>query len=200
MRPVLIYNVSINWADACCGVELRSEGGKKGLIPCLRLCCGAADNEIGDAGAVALSKALESGNCKLTSLDVGGESGVAVRCVVLLSLGVCVVWTVLVGRWADACCGVVLRSEGGKKGLIRVCRLCCGAADNKIGDAGAVALSKALESGNCKLTSLEVSGESGVAVRCVVLLSLGVFWLDGAWDVALNLVCAGFVFVCVHCL
>ena len=60
-------------------------------------------------------------------------------------------------------------------------RLCCGAAANKIGDAGAVALSKALESGNCKLTSLDVSGESGVAVRCVVLLSLGVFWLDGAW-------------------
>ena len=60
----------------------------KGLIPCLRLCCGVVDNGIGDAGAVALSKALESGNCKLTSLNVCGESGVAVRCVVLLSLGV----------------------------------------------------------------------------------------------------------------
>ena len=59
-------------------------------------------------------------------------------------------------------------------------RLCCGAAVNEIGAAGAVALSKALESGNCKLTSLDLFGESGVAVRCVVLLSLGVFWLDGA--------------------
>ncbi len=47
----------------------------------MRLCCGAADNEIGEAGAVAVSKALESGNCKLTSLDVASESGVAVRCV-----------------------------------------------------------------------------------------------------------------------
>eukprot|EP01052_Picozoa_sp_SAG31_P081787 SAG31_NODE_41738_length_274_cov_1.674286_1_plen_70_part_01 len=59
-------------------------------------------------------------------------------------------------------------------------RLCCGAAGNEIGDAGAVALSKALESGNCKLTSLNVQCESGVAVRCVVLLCLHVFWLDGA--------------------
>ena len=48
---------------------------------CVRLCCGAADNEIGEAGAVAVSKALESGNCKLTSLDVAGESSMAVRCV-----------------------------------------------------------------------------------------------------------------------
>ena len=71
-------------------MELRSEGGKR-ADSCLRLRCGAADNEIGEAGALAVSKALESGNCKLTSLDVGGESGMAVRCVVLLSLGVFVV-------------------------------------------------------------------------------------------------------------
>ena len=108
-------------------------------------------------------------------------------------------WTVLGQQWAHACCGVELRSEGGKR-ADSCLRLCCGAAGNGIGAAGAVALSKALESGNCKLTSLTVSRESGVAVRCVVLLSLGVFWLDGAWDVALNLVCAGFVFVCVLCL
>ena len=49
---------------------------------CLRLCCGVADNDIGDAGAVAVSKALESGNCKLTSLNVGGESGMAGRVLV----------------------------------------------------------------------------------------------------------------------
>ena len=60
-------------------------------------------------------------------------------------------------------------------------RLCCGAADNKIGEAGAVALAKALESGNCKLTSLDVRCESGVAVRCM-LLCAGV-WQDGGWAV-----------------
>ena len=74
----------------------------KGLIRVCRLCCGAAGNKIGDAGAVALSKALESGNCKLTSLIVRCESGVAVRCVVLLSLGVCFGWTVL--DWALGRC------------------------------------------------------------------------------------------------
>ena len=33
-----------------------------------------ADNNIGDAGAVALAKALESGQCKLESLDLKCES------------------------------------------------------------------------------------------------------------------------------
>ena len=38
--------------------------------------CGvdATDNGIGDAGAVALAKALESGQCQLKSLDLNGES------------------------------------------------------------------------------------------------------------------------------
>ena len=43
----------------------------------LLLCvCGwdAVDNRIGDAGAVALAKALESGQCKLESLNLDGES------------------------------------------------------------------------------------------------------------------------------
>ena len=79
------------WAHACCGVELRSEGGKR-ADSCLRLRCGAAVNRIGEAGALAVSKALESGNCKLTSLDVGGESGMAVRCVC------CCAWVCL---WLD---------------------------------------------------------------------------------------------------
>ena len=35
---------------------------------------GAPDNGIGDAGAVALPKALESGQCALTSLDLTSES------------------------------------------------------------------------------------------------------------------------------
>ena len=47
----------------------------------MRLRCGAAGNQIGEAGALAVSKALESGNCKLTSLDVGSESDMAVHCV-----------------------------------------------------------------------------------------------------------------------
>ena len=54
-------------------------------------------------------------------------------------------------------------------------RLCCGAADNRIGEAGALAVSKALESGNCKLTSLDVSGESAHGCALRTLLSLGVF-------------------------
>ena len=69
------------WAHACCGVELRSDLAAKRADSWLRLCCGAAGNKIGDAGGVAVAKALESGNCKLTSLNVGGESGMAVRCV-----------------------------------------------------------------------------------------------------------------------
>ena len=43
----------------------------------LLLCvCGldAAGNNIGEAGAVALAKALESGQCKLEGLNLGGES------------------------------------------------------------------------------------------------------------------------------
>ncbi len=43
----------------------------------LLLCvCGwdAAGNDIGEAGAVALAKALESGQCKLESLSLYGES------------------------------------------------------------------------------------------------------------------------------
>ena len=79
----------------------------KGLIPCLRLCCGAADNEIGEAGALAVSKALESGNCKLTSLDVCGESGMAVRCVC------CCPWVCL---WLD-----------GAWAAVGACLLWCGA-------------------------------------------------------------------------
>ena len=66
--------VSQAWLCAAC------ESGKR-ADSCLRLCCGAAGNRIGEAGAVAVSKALESGNCKLTSLNVYGESGMAVRCV-----------------------------------------------------------------------------------------------------------------------
>ena len=84
----------------------------------------------------------------------------------------------VLGQCAHACCGSREARGGGADSCVR---LCCGAAENEIGEAGAVALSKALESGNCKLTSLDVYRESGVAVRCM-LLCAGV-WQDGAWAV-----------------
>ena len=59
-----------------------------------------------------------------------------------------------------------------------VAAVCCGAAGNGIGEAGGVAVAKALESGNCKLTSLDVSGESGMAVRCVCCCAWVCLWLD----------------------
>ena len=48
----------------------------------------------------------------------------------------------------------------------------CGwdAPDNRIGDAGAVALAKALESGQCQLKSLILSGESMCLVACAAEL------------------------------
>ena len=45
--------------------------------PCVRVWLSARDgagSRIGDAGAVALAQALESGQCQLTSLDLRGES------------------------------------------------------------------------------------------------------------------------------
>ena len=90
------------WAHACCGVELRSEGGKR-ADSCLRLCCGAAGNKIGEAGALAVSKALESGNCKLTSLDIGGESGAWLCAAYAAVLGCVCGWTVFVQRGVDFC-------------------------------------------------------------------------------------------------
>eukprot|EP01050_Picozoa_sp_SAG11_P016327 SAG11_NODE_2215_length_3680_cov_7.703993_4_plen_52_part_01 len=38
---------------------------------------GAAGNRIGEAGGVALATALESGQCRLTSLDLGCASALA---------------------------------------------------------------------------------------------------------------------------
>ena len=52
--------------------------------------CGwdVADNGIGEAGAVALAKALESGQCTLESLDLYGESTCLAACA-LLGLRLC---------------------------------------------------------------------------------------------------------------
>ena len=74
----------------------------KGLIRVLRLCCGAAGNEIGEDGAVAVSKALESGNCKLTSLNVSSESAHGCALGRLLCLGVSVAGRCL-GSSVGAC-------------------------------------------------------------------------------------------------
>ena len=60
-------------------------------------------------------------------------------------------------------------------------RLCCAGVGNDIGDAGALAVSKALESGNCRLTSLNLGCESVMAVRCVCCCPWVCLWLDGAW-------------------
>ena len=65
------------------------------------------------------------------------------------------------------------------------------AADNRFGEAGAVVIAKALESGECKLTSLGLYGESRcLRAWCLVL---------GVWCCALpasrGVVCAG----CVVC-
>ena len=55
-------------------------GGSVALVltdcACIVVVCvwDAADNKIGDAGAVAIAKALESGQCPLQSLDLYGES------------------------------------------------------------------------------------------------------------------------------
>ena len=61
----------------------------------LLLCvCGwdVAGNGIGEAGAVALAKALESGQCKLESLNLEGESAQSRRSVALA--GACVLFPV----------------------------------------------------------------------------------------------------------
>ena len=49
--------------------------------------CGwdASDNRIGDEGAVALAKALESGQCQLKSLILYGES----MCLAACAAGLC---------------------------------------------------------------------------------------------------------------
>ena len=60
-------------------------------VHCCCCCvCGwdAADNGIGEAGAVALAKALESGQCTLESLNLQRESTCLAACA-LLGLRLC---------------------------------------------------------------------------------------------------------------
>ena len=70
--------------------------------------CGrdAPGNDIGDAGVVALAKALESGRCQLESLDLGCES----VCLATCDAGLCAFrsgWHASFGRWR-----VCVRSGG----------------------------------------------------------------------------------------
>ena len=130
--------------------------------------CGwdASGNGIGDAGAVALAKALGSGQCQLKSLNLGCES----MCVLPRALLGCARFVpagmLFVGR-SVACvraewraCVALLDAE-----RLRVsccCFLMCGmdATVNRISDVGALALAKALESGQCRLESLNLASES----------------------------------------
>ena len=78
------------------------------MPPLLFLMCGmdASDNGIGDAGAVALAKALESGQCQLESLNLGGEF----VCLAACGAGLCAFrsgWHASFGRWR-----VCVRSGG----------------------------------------------------------------------------------------
>ena len=71
--------------EGCSGTAMLTD------CACIAVCvCGwdAADNDIGDAGAVALAKALESGQCTLESLNLGCESTCLAACA-LLGLRLC---------------------------------------------------------------------------------------------------------------
>ena len=75
---------------------------------CCFLMCGmdATDNGIGNEGALALAKALESGQCQLKSLDLYGES----VCLAACGAGLCAFrsgWHASFGRWR-----VCVRSGG----------------------------------------------------------------------------------------
>eukprot|EP01052_Picozoa_sp_SAG31_P034490 SAG31_NODE_4039_length_3643_cov_51.767212_2_plen_112_part_00 len=63
------------WHGARCGRAVMTERPRV-RCACVRVWLsarGGADNWVHDAGAVALAKALESGKCQLTSLDLSGE-------------------------------------------------------------------------------------------------------------------------------
>ena len=137
----------------------------------LLLCvCGwdAADNRIGEAGAVALAKALESGRSQLQSLNLFSES----LCLATCAAGLCGIRSGChaLGRWCVRACGV--EGVGWRLLLLTDCGcvavLMCGwdASVNNIGEAGAVALAKALASGQCQLQSLSLGCESLCLAAC----------------------------------
>ena len=72
---------------------------------CCFLMCGmdATGNHIGEAGAVALAKALESGQCQLKDLNLECEC----LCVAALAAGLCGIRSGCdaLGRWCVRACG-----------------------------------------------------------------------------------------------
>eukprot|EP01043_Picozoa_sp_COSAG02_P071725 COSAG02_NODE_13224_length_1423_cov_4.558157_1_plen_181_part_10 len=160
--------------------------------------CGwdASGNLIGEAGAVALAKALESGQCQLKSLNLFSESmchlpHVLLGCAPFVPAGM-----VFVGRWCVCARACRVEGVGGAFGMLTDCGCAaafdgmCGwdASGNRIGDAGAVALAKALESGQCQLESLYLGGESMCLCRmCCWAVRLS-FRL--AWSLSVGGVCA----------
>ncbi len=119
-----------------------------------------SDHNIGDTGAAALAKALASGQCQLESLGlhcslfIEGES-MRVLPHSLLGQGLSFPQLLCVGGG---------RGRGVDADRLRVysCVLTCARNEsaNHIGDAGGVALAKALESGRCQLETLMLWGES----------------------------------------
>ena len=124
---------------------------------------------IGEAGAVAVAKALESGRCLLTSLDLKnnyiGDAGAAAVAKALESERCLLTSLSLHGSGiGEAGAVAVAKALGSGRCLLTSLDLTCNYIGD-IGDAGAVAVAKALESGRCLLTSLDLRdndiGEAG---------------------------------------
>lgn len=117
------------------------------------------------AGFEALAKALKSKQCQLTSLDVSGE------CRLLVTR--CTESQLAVRTLAHA-----VRARGTHKAhpfddLHRHCVEWVCVTGSNMGDVGTAALARALESGHCKLTRLNMLGKS------LVCSYFGSFcWLD----------------------
>ena len=78
LLPAACFPVgAVRGLEGCSGASMLTD------CACIAVCvCGwdAADNGIGEAGAVALAKALESGQCTLNSLDLRSESTCLAAC------------------------------------------------------------------------------------------------------------------------
>eukprot|EP01043_Picozoa_sp_COSAG02_P092963 COSAG02_NODE_29519_length_567_cov_3.955128_1_plen_149_part_01 len=84
--------------EGVCGAVLDAE--RLRVSCCCFLMCGmdATGNRIGNEGALALAKALESGQCQLKSLNLSSES----VCLAACGAGLCAFrsgWHASFGRW-----------------------------------------------------------------------------------------------------
>ena len=118
----------------------------------------AAGNHVGEEGARELAKALDSGQCKLENLDLGSKSACLPTCAAgpKAFLPVAYTFESMPGRMLSV--GSLLLAD--------CARVCCAA--NHVGETGAVALVKALESGQCKLKSLDLRGTPTRLAACAV--------------------------------